>query len=498
VENAMVGGAANQTISHDEESPSYIYQEGQQDPPAILTGAIDSNVDEDPPLRVLHILTSLQEYQSGRRDTVKGQDRLKEVMIPNIVSSVTTMISPPYNYHVDVYLILAYKLKPERRRLIESALPEGVGLDVWNDAMPMGYNLADDTKVSEIDRSLARQHRFVMKDKLEYYDFFSAFEDDMRITGGHISHYLEVSAELDRIHDEAPDNLNKEAKYPDDENFHGPMSKVQTQRLIPGFIRAEVLDESIMKSLKSNLAPIPVDLDFDLEDEEGTTTTQRRTFDPATCCKVSDVATLPDNPRHDEIMLWETEVMGANVRQLPKSSTSSNSDILDWVLLQSGPKIARNEKYIGGYWSGRNNTFGPDVEKPLAQSPKYFAQQGGWMATREQLIHMHNTTCFAGIFPPYDPPQYKDDGLFSHNVEFWSGGLQVYGGLYAGCNMQRVISLHPDHFSKHFLYHTSNNKQRAGLLKDRVIKVDDFYGQLNSVVKAARRDIEQEMASALD
>lgn len=158
VENATVGGeAANQTVSQDGESSSYLYQQAPPEPPVILTETIDSNVDEDPPFRVLHILTSLAEYQNGRRDTVKGVDRLQETMIPNLVSSVTTMISPPYDYHVDVYLILAYKLKPERRLLIEKALPEGVGLDVWDDAMPMGYNMPEHDGISEIDRSLARQ-----------------------------------------------------------------------------------------------------------------------------------------------------------------------------------------------------------------------------------------------------------------------------------------------------------------------------------------------------
>ena len=56
--------------------------------------------------------------------------------------------------------------------------------------------------------------------------------------------------------------------------------------------------------------------------------------------------------------------------------------------------------------------------------------------------------------------------------------------------MQRVISLHPDHFSKHFLYHTANNKQAPGQIpQDRKVKANDFFGQLNSVVKAAKSKI---------
>jgi len=317
------------------------------------------------------------------------------------------------------------------------------------------------------------------------------YQDDMRITGGHISHYLEVSAELDQIKDEAPDTLPKEPKGWETEYFHGPLSKTQAQRLIPGFMRAEVLLDESKWPIVSDLGPIPVDLEFDLNDKDGATTTEYRTFDPIPCCKVSDADQLSGNPQHDQVVLWEAAIVAANVRQLPKGNTSSKPEMLDWVLLQPGPKIANNRKYIGGYWSGRDGALGPDVEKPKATAPNYFANQGGWMATREQLIFMDSTTCFAGIFPPYDPPQYKQDGLLRLNVEFWSGGLQIYGGLGAGCNMQRVISLHPDYFSKHILYHTSNNKQKGGLLSDKVIRVEDFYGQLNSVVKAARKTTEQ-------
>lgn len=312
----------------------------------------------------------------------------------------------------------------------------------------------------------------------------------MRITGGHISYYLEASAELDRIKDEAPDTLLKEPKGWEKEHFHGPMSKVQAQRLIPGFMRAEVLLDEARWPVVSELGSIPVDLQFELINKDGTTTTEHRTFDPIPCCNVSGVDLLTENPQHSQIMLWETAIDAANVRQLPKGKGT-----LDWVLLLSGPIIARNEKFIGGYWSGRGGALGPDIEKPKASSPKYFAQQGGWMATQKQLIFMHSTECFAGIFPPYDTPRYLQDGLSRNNVEFWSGGLQVYGGLYTGCNMQRVINMHPDHFSKHFLYHASNNKQKASLLKDRLVKVDDFYGQLNSVVKAARKTIEREISN---
>ena len=78
--------------------------------------------------------------------------------------------------------------------------------------------------------------------------------------------------------------------------------------------------------------------------KDGTTTTEHRTFDPIPCCNVSGVDLLTENPQHSQIMLWETAIDAANVRQLPKGKGT-----LDWVLLLSGPIIARNEKFIGGY-----------------------------------------------------------------------------------------------------------------------------------------------------
>jgi len=476
----------------DGESSSYSHQQDHQ-VQAVISPNEGSSSEEGSPIRVLHIVTALAEYNSGRRGTIEGQDRLQEVMIPVLVDSVSTMISPPQNYQVDVYLILGWKLKPERRRLIEDALPEGVGLEVWDDATPLGYDENDSVTIQHVTRGLARQHRFVIKDKIDRYDFFSVFEDDMRITGGHISYFLEMTAELKRLYDEAPEYLPNEPQDLHTEYFHGPLSRTQLSRMMPGFLRAEVLLKESNYIPKIEQASIPVDLEFDLKDKYGAITTENRTFDPTPCCSVPDVSTLPKDPKHDQVMLWESGITGANVRQFPASSASSKPDMLDWMLLQPGSMkpYFHNNKFVGGFWAGRDGAFGADAVKPDGYQPKYFGQQGGWMATREQLFRFHHDECVPGFFPPFDRPAFKEDGLIYQNVEFWSGGIQLFSGRKSGCNMQRVISLHPDHFSKHFLYHTANNKQLASEIpKSRVEKVNDFYGQINSVVKAAKRTIE--------
>lgn len=96
-----------------------------------------------------------------------------------------------------------------------------------------------------------------------HYDLFSVFEDDMRITGGHIHHYLEISRELERLAEEAPDTLPDEDDYPKDTgSISRKLSKKQLRRMMPGFIRAEVLLDESKSPSQRDLDPIPVDLIF--------------------------------------------------------------------------------------------------------------------------------------------------------------------------------------------------------------------------------------------
>ena len=93
--------------------------------------------------------------------------------------------------------------------------------------------------------------------------------------------------------------------------------------------------------------------------------------------------------------------------------------------------------------------------------------------------------------PPFDPPMYHKDGQESFNVEFWSGGYQFFTGVRGGCNMQRIISVHPDYFGNHFLYHVANNKQRQ-LNQERMLRADNLFAQLNTVRKAAKKALIKE------
>lgn len=127
------------------------------------------------PLRVLYVITSLAEYNTGRRSTDKGSDRLQDTLIPVMREGVLSMRE--MDYQVDVFLICHWSMKTERLQLVRRALPSEVGLDYWDDATPLGYKLEDENhpeksqKIAPITRALARQHRFVIKDKILDYDF---------------------------------------------------------------------------------------------------------------------------------------------------------------------------------------------------------------------------------------------------------------------------------------------------------------------------------------
>ena len=430
------------------------------------------------PTKVLYIITTLAEFNNGLRATERGQDRLAEILIPIMVDSVESMIGFPFHYDVDVFLICGYELKPEREQFIRAALPNGVGFQVWSDATPLGYDKHLDStgKLVLNTRTLARQHRYVIKDKFFYYDHFMAFEDDMRITGHHVEHFLKLSSQLEKLRQSAPTSLPDVPENLDDPKqakFFGQMTRAQMDRLIPGLIRVEVLLNETLHGAQKELAPIPID--FDVDGEE-------RHVDPSICCHVNmnPNKETPKKPQARDLVIWETNIRAFSLRQLPISGSSQ----FDWMVLMLGPgKRVEKSVLLGGYWSGRDGDFG-DEKKPSGGHPELIAQQGGWMATRDQIARMNKGLCMGSFLPPFDQPEYYSDGQESMNVEYWSGSYQFFTGVKGGCNMQRVISLQPEHFSKHLIYHVANNKQRQ-LAQSRMLRADDLFGQLNTVRKRA-------------
>jgi hypothetical protein len=381
--------------------------------------------------RILYIVTSLSEYNNGRRSTIAGQDRLGEIVLPILIDSIQTIVSIPH-YQVDVYLILAYTLQPHREQMIRSRLPPNVGLQIWDDACPLGYDTAAKkvTNVINNTRTLARQHRYVIKDKLPYYDVFVAFEDDMRITGTHIQHFLTMSTEIDNLRKLIEHHDAKKQMSVDQQNttFFGTITSRQVNRLIPGFVRVEVMLNESENGAQLELDPIPLDYTYDGDHENS-----EFHFDPQPCCHVNmnpNIGT-PTKPSINDVVLWETSVKALSVRQLPVTSTNKRSEPnLDWVVLLPGPgKRLQPDDIMNSYWSGiisKNNVW---KVRPSPGEPELIAQQGGWMATKEQIIRLNyqpmndmmnnneHVLCQGSFLPPFDRPIYRSDGQESMNVE---------------------------------------------------------------------------------
>ena len=419
-------------------------------------------------IRVLYIVTSLSEYDVGTRATIKGNDRFNNTLMPVLRESTQSMLEAGFD--VDLYLITQYDPSKEHRQQLRE-LP--VDVTIWENASPLAYAYRRGERVGDtIDlhtRGLARQHRYVIKDHLLEYDLFVSFEDDMVIKGEQVQEFDFVTQRLYQMRQLAPESIDgrRGGKYAEN-HFYGPMTKYQYMRVIPGFLRVEAaLVKRVFDDSEAKITP-----DYAWE---GSTVS----LDPL-CCQMNPESTnehLPRNPSIDDLSYWETEVEALGLRQFPDESG------LGWALLQVGNSYGgfRESKYIvGDYWTGSDGLI--DGDRPSGVSGRYLNNQGGWMGTPRQIFEWSNLWCQnRTMLPPFDLPKMKYDGLESQSVEYWSGGIQIVGSK--SCNLQRVIPLEPTMFSKHLLYHSSNNKQKQYPEKQRSIQ--KLWGQLNTARKKA-------------
>ncbi|KAL9185568.1 hypothetical protein ACHAXT_003345 [Thalassiosira profunda] len=463
----------------------------------------DAFTEDDAPFRVLFIVTTLAEYDKGMRGTKNGADRLKDHVLPLLVDGISSMVQRGWS--VDVYLICGFEsLADSRKQMIQNALPPGVGLEVWTDAIPFYYAKKWNGDLKKPDQSielashgLARQHRFVVRDKLLLYDFFAAFEDDMRIMADHVVNFLEMSAEIERVRrmaEQSPDGkvlVEKAAK--DKRTSRGksmdkasvgndvvqdPMTAEEVGRLWPAFVRTEVLDNrgGEIHQLLGGDKPLDnyswkdhVPASMEYEAMEGT-------IDPNVCCDVPPRrARTPPNPQKDDLLLWETDISAMGVRHYPGG--------IGWAAALT----VEDRADVGSYWSGEGHNFGdPNMKRPR-RIDSLLAQQAGWMATRSQILYFHEHACPGGFLPPFDGKDWVNDSLQTRNgaVEFWSGGYQLFGK----CRYNRILSLNPRRFSRQLIYHASNNKQKTKA-KDKFKRFSQFLGQLYTVKERALRSLE--------
>jgi hypothetical protein len=433
--------------------------------------------------KLLYIMTSLAEYDNGRRSTIKGFDRFTHTILPVMREASTSMLASGFDVHI--YLICHYLLRPERLAQLREAIPAAADFQFWDDATPLGYAIEHSTtRTMNITRGLSRQHRYVIKDKLLDYDVFVNFEDDMLIKGDHVQHFVNVTNELYRLRETAPVHLDNFYTVSEMmQVFHGPMTKNQLSRMIPGFIRVE----AALPGWKPHSGNLYEQIPIDYEWNGG----RAASLNASACCHVSKETAndhIPLAPTADDLYFWETSIDALGIRKLPDHSS------LGWALLQVGnvEEWYDDKSFIiGDYWSGRDRYYGKE-DRPPRTKGRYLNNQGGWMATRRQIWEWHSRWCLGGFLPPFDPRSFDFDGLDTRSVEYWSGGIQLFG--FKSCNLQRIIPLEPAGFSKQLLYHSSNNKQRQKNVQHRFSSrsINQFWGQLNTVRKNAENKMKLE------
>ena len=170
---------------------------------------------------------------------------------------------------------------------------------------------------------------------------------------------------------------------------------------------------------------------------------------------------------------WETMPEAMTVTALPQVGWfalmpvpfSGNSITSLWVgdALIENSKSKLREQFVeaSGTNAARPNNIQFQHQRPRQDDAKAFAQQGGWVLTREQLVRV-KATC-KGFLPPFPAHWIKD------NVEFYSGGFQLFNQHH--CGLQRILSLSSAHYGNHLLHHVGQNKHRT-LTTTRLVPQD--------------------------
>ena len=60
------------------------------------------------------------------------------LVIPVIRETVESLLTRQ-DWSVDVYLVLGFEMDDQTETALRDSLPFGVGLEIWNDAIPLGY-----------------------------------------------------------------------------------------------------------------------------------------------------------------------------------------------------------------------------------------------------------------------------------------------------------------------------------------------------------------------
>jgi len=141
-----------------------------------------------------------------------------------------------------------------------------------------------------------------------------------------------------------------------------------------------------------------------------------------------------------DTLSWEWNAAALGVRKLPSP--------LGWVGVV--PSVAAG-------WLRAYTGLGAIGDSPDPSAAPLWGQQGGWMATRGQIRRFQHY-CRGAFLPPRGAEEV-DVWLPRYNVEFWSGGFQLFSWRH--CGVGRIIRFEtPYAFASHLVLHATGNKQR--------------------------------------
>ena len=557
------------------------------------------------PLKILYIVTS-----GGKSYGGASQHRFRNVLQPVVLDTTSSLMRNYPHWTVNVYLVLGYTITNATQSTLQQQLYKihpSIQLTVWQDAMPLGYvcpqwtssdhddpigrgggsclglgpdPLDDRTprtpphpaRLGQGKAQLARQHRYVVKDQLPYYDFFLAFEDDMRIQNHHVEYHQHwrqrLQSWITRAKQYDDDQQQQQAsskggggssgssssssstttsgtttsgtststfqsmvwnpllllastsssssstfrrtqshlREEKDRYWHRlSLSAAQLETFCPGWIRVEVWQQQDQDENGSSSGPGVDDTNDSIKNIN--TSWAEHILDPHRCCgqeEEDDGGTSRTQThkrssktvRANDLVIWETSLLGFGVRRIPERPGNHNhnhtprddNDDGDnpWVALLPSAGL---QQELPQYWAG--NGIHPRPDRPRNTDPRYISQSAGWMASQREIWEWHTHHCTGGFLPPFDAPHYQQDGFWRNTVEYWSGGIQLFGKT---CQLQRFISLehNGNDFDRHLLYHTSNNKHIRKAKQGKLVRATTLLAQLQWVQTQAQAERERE------
>ena len=351
-----------------------------------------------PKTRVLQIVTSYRLIEKGN----PSSSRLRSKVLPGLVPGLHSLLSPPSPYFVDVHFVLGYEMSVADREYVASLLPPGVGVSYSRPDLVHADGESGEPR--EHGMLLARYHRDVVKENLEDYDLFVCFEDDMSVGRGVVDNYLELSRQIDDLKRAAPEGEGSYGDCDKEGGNIGEISREQYERMVPGFMRAEVAHAKVKDS----------------DVEEG-----------IKCCDI----------KRQEVVMWESSPVTFRLREVEGLGAPGQPVGFLPVALQSFDKDVGATRV-----APRPKTNG---------DASVFSIGAGWMATQEQVKRFEKLCDKHGFLPPF-----RGFNELKANQEFWLGGFQMYNER-SGCALQRVVRMDAEGFEKSLVYHISNNKQAA-------------------------------------